>query len=99
MKNFILVGMKSPGRINLQEFGTVELETISDALAEKIWRSGCRYLQPTSEYRKILFPEEKPIQITPLKLVNTLPAANPADTLPGSSTGEVPATKRSRKQL
>lgn len=75
MRNFQLVGMRSPGRINLPGFGTVELENISDELAERIWLSGCRYLIPTPEYRKKLYPDEKPISIHPLPVVNDIPAS------------------------
>lgn len=74
MINFILVGLKSPGRVNLPVFGTVELENISDDLAERIFKQGCRYLQPTAEYRKKLYPDEKPITVTRLNLKAQKPA-------------------------
>ena len=69
MKNFKLVGMKSPGRVNLLGFGTVELENVSDQLAENIYLSGCRYLQPTAEYFPVIHPDVKPIEIRPLAIV------------------------------
>lgn len=62
MKNFELVGIKSPGTVNLPQLGTMNLEQIDDALAEKLWREGLPYLKPTSEYRQILFPDQKPIK-------------------------------------
>ena len=61
MKKFELVGLKSPGTINLPELGTIDLEKVDDAQAEKLWRSGLPYLKPTPEYRRVLFPAEKPL--------------------------------------
>lgn len=69
MVNFKLVGLLSPGRVNLLDFGTVELENISDELAEKIYNSGCPYLQPTPEYFHKLYPNIQPIEIKKLAIV------------------------------
>lgn len=69
MKLFKLKGLQSPGRVNLLKIGTVELENISDAMAEQLYKDGCRYLEPTPEGRKHLFPNEKPILVEKLEVV------------------------------
>jgi hypothetical protein len=66
MQNFRLKGIAHPGRVNLFRIGTVELANISDELAEKIWREGCQYLEPTPEYNRILFPDRIPIEVKPI---------------------------------
>ncbi len=66
MQNFRLKGIAHPGRVNLFRIGTIELANISDKLAEEIYKSGCPYLEPTPEYRLILFPEETPIEVNPI---------------------------------
>jgi hypothetical protein len=58
MKNFILTGLKPPGRINLPHQGTIELEKIDDTLAEKLWRDGLPFIKPKPEYLKKLYPGE-----------------------------------------
>ena len=58
--------MAHPGRVNLLKIGTVELANITDELAEKIWRNGCRYLEPTPEYYRILFPDKIAIEVKPI---------------------------------
>jgi hypothetical protein len=65
MKKFELIGMKPPGKVNLPGYGTIDLETIDDTLAEKLWRDGLPYVKPTPEYRKVLFPEQKIIKQSP----------------------------------
>lgn len=65
MKKFDLVGINSPGTVNLPAYGTIDLEKVDDATAEKLWRSGLPYLKPTPAYRKVLFPDQKPIEPTP----------------------------------
>lgn len=46
MERFRLKGIISPGRVNLPKVGTVELASLSDEQAEKLWREGCPYLEP-----------------------------------------------------
>jgi len=46
MKRFRLKGIVPPGRVNLPKVGTVELASLSDEQAEKLWREGCPYLEP-----------------------------------------------------
>ena len=65
MKNFELVGIKSPGTVNLPNLGTIDLEKIDDKKAEQLWRQGLPFLKPTPAYRKKLFPDEKPLAPTP----------------------------------
>ena len=72
MKRFKLIGIASPGRVNLMEVGTIELENISDEMAEKLYKDGCPYLEPTPEGRVHLFPDEKPILVEPLTVVGNL---------------------------
>ena len=68
MKNFELVGILSPGTINLPGRGTFDLEKIDDASAELLYKEGLKYLKPTVEFRKVLFPHEKPIETTSLEV-------------------------------
>ena len=65
MKKFELVGLSSPGLVNLPGYGTISLEKLDDVTAEKLWRDGLPYLKPTPEYRKILFPDQKIIHQSP----------------------------------
>ena len=51
MKNFILSGIQPPGKVNLPGYGTIELEKIDDDLAEKLFKEGLPYLQPTPQHR------------------------------------------------
>ncbi|MBE0663761.1 MAG: hypothetical protein IH597_15000 [Bacteroidales bacterium] len=59
MKKFELIGLASPGKINLPVYGTIELEKIDDTLAEKLFREGLPYLQPKVEHLKEMYPGEK----------------------------------------
>jgi hypothetical protein len=52
MERFRLKGIVSPGRVNLHGVGTVELASLSDEQAEKLWREGCPYLEPAAEYNR-----------------------------------------------
>jgi len=76
MQNFRLKGLAHPGRVDLYKIGTVELANISDKLAEEIYKSGCPYLEPTPEYRLILFPEEVPITV---QKINSKPQIGPSE--------------------
>ena len=46
MERFRLKGIVPPGRVNLPKVGTVELASLSDEQAEKLWKAGCPYLEP-----------------------------------------------------
>lgn len=46
MKNFQLVGLKSPGTVNLPKYGTIDLEKIDDTLAEKLFMEGIPFILP-----------------------------------------------------
>jgi hypothetical protein len=55
---FSLVGIQQPGRVNLYHFGTVNLAELDDDTLLRIYRSGnTKYLHPSAEGIKILFPE------------------------------------------
>jgi len=85
MQNFRLKGIAYPGRVNLFRIGTVELANISDKLAEEIYKSGCPFLEPTPEYRKILFPEEIPITVKDIQIITQEgPSAPPAKPVKGT---------------
>ncbi len=49
MKNFQLVGLKSPGTVNLPKFGTIDLEKIDDTLAEKLFLDGIPFIVPVPQ--------------------------------------------------
>jgi hypothetical protein len=69
---FILVGIQSPGRVNLFHFGTVNLSELDDDTLLRIFRSGrCPYLKPTEAGLKVLYPEQKPITIKANPVVET----------------------------
>jgi len=63
MKLFRLKGIQSPGRVDLKGHGEIALETISDKLAEKLWKEGIPYLELTDKGRKKFYPEQKPIKV------------------------------------
>lgn len=96
MQNFRLKGLAHPGRVNLYQIGTVELANISDKLAEEIYKSGCPYLEPTPEYRKILFPEEIPITVKDIDVAAQInkEAGNPATAKPVKGTRKKPSPKQ-----
>jgi hypothetical protein len=74
MKLFRLTGIQYPGRVNLYKRGTVELADISDELAMVLYKEGIPYLEPTPEGRKILFPDEKTIEVKTFKEPDKKPA-------------------------
>jgi hypothetical protein len=59
MERFRLKGIVSPGRVNLPKVGTVELASLSDEQAEKLWREGCPYLEPAPDIYKLKQPLKK----------------------------------------
>ena len=68
MEKFKLKGIKPPGTIDLPERGTFDLEKIDDKLAEILYKEGLPFLEPTPEYRQMLYPDQKMI----------VPSSNPA---------------------
>jgi len=87
MELFRLIGIHSPGRVNVMKYGTIELENISDTIAVDLWRKGCPYLEPTDEGRKIFFPNEVKIDIDPIEVAPEL-----VDEVP--PTGAIPLKKK-----
>lgn len=67
MEKFRLKGIDYPGLVDIYKRGQVRLGDISDELAEKLWREGCPYLEPTPEGRTVLYPGEQPIKVKSLK--------------------------------
>lgn len=68
-KLFERVGINAPGRINVLldgHFQTVALDNLPDDKLQQLYENKCSYVQPTAEGRKVLFPDEKQIEITPL---------------------------------
>lgn len=66
MQLFKVIGLKPPYRVEIFEIGTVELDTITDELAEQLWRDGCPFLTPNDEGRAKFFPGQKPITVEKL---------------------------------
>jgi hypothetical protein len=66
MKLFRLTGIKSPGRVDIYMVGQIDLEIISDEMAEKLWLNGCKFLTPTDEGRKKFFPDQVEIKVEPI---------------------------------
>lgn len=62
-KLFALNGIKSPGRVNLMKFGTVNLEDLSDDDAIEVYKSGCPFLVPLPEAMPVLYPDIAPIKV------------------------------------
>ena len=60
---FALNGIKSPGRVNLMKFGTVNLEDLSDDDAIEVYKSGCPFLVPLPEAMPVLYPDIAPIKV------------------------------------
>ena len=59
-KNFQRYGINAPGRINTKiggRFREVVLDDLSDEQLEELYNNGCKYVEPTPEGRKKLFPE------------------------------------------
>lgn len=67
-KKFQLKGIASPGRMDIMGLGIVNIETLPEDLQEKLWKEGNPFLEPTPEYRKILYPNETEIGTPELKL-------------------------------
>ncbi len=63
MKNFQLVGLKSPGTVNLPKYGTIDLEKIDDTLAEKLFNEGIPFILPVPR-------QEPPKRFVPTKKHN-----------------------------
>lgn len=62
-KLFALNGIKSPGRVNLIKFGTINLDDLSDEDAIEVYKSGCPFLVPLPETIPILYPDVAPIKV------------------------------------
>ncbi len=60
MKNFKLHRIKHPGRINLPKLGTINLSSISDELAQKLYDNGLPFLKPIERINTPLSPEDDP---------------------------------------
>jgi len=73
MELFRLTGIQWPGRVDLYKRGVVKLAELSDEEAMALYKEGIPYLEPTPQGRKILFPDEKPIEVKLIK-----PAKSPA---------------------
>lgn len=64
---FEIIGISSPGRVNIKldgRFQTINLESLPDDKLQQLYENGCHFIQPTTEGRKIIFPDEKPIEVT-----------------------------------
>lgn len=68
MTLFDIIGIQAPYRVDIYKVGTVCLDTITDELAEKIWREGCPYLTPNEAGRKKFYPGQKPITVEKLNI-------------------------------
>jgi hypothetical protein len=65
-KLFQRKGIEAPGHVNLKldgVFQEVYLDNLSDEKLEQLYLNKCRFVEPTPEGRKKLFPEEKPIEV------------------------------------
>jgi hypothetical protein len=65
MAKFQLVGIESPGRVDIFKMGVVELENLPENLQEKLYKDGCPYLQPTPEETLAMNPGAKKISQAP----------------------------------
>lgn len=63
---FKVIGLKPPYRVDIYQIGTVNLDTITDELAEELWRDGNPFLALTEEGRAKFYPEQKPITVEKL---------------------------------
>jgi hypothetical protein len=66
-KLFERYGLNAPGRVNILldgRFQTVAIDDLTDDKLQQLYENKCPYVQPTEEGRKILFPDEKKIEIT-----------------------------------
>jgi hypothetical protein len=75
-KLFALAGIVSPGRVNLKNHGTVNLEDIPDELAIELFKSGCPFLYPTKEYFELLYPKGMPVEDTDNKVPDVVMESN-----------------------
>ncbi len=50
----MLVGLKSPGTVNLPTLGTIHLEKIDDTLAEQLFLQGMPFIKPVMHIKKPL---------------------------------------------
>lgn len=66
MQLFDIVGIKAPYRVEVYKVGTIELDTITDELAEELWKEGFPYLTPNEAGRKKFYPGQKPITVEKL---------------------------------
>jgi len=66
-KLFNIIGLRHPGRVDVFQIGTVDLFTADDKVLLKIYNTNpnFKYLRPTQEGMKILYPESV-IKIKPL---------------------------------
>ncbi len=60
-------GLNPPGKINTWldgHFQTVRLDDLPDDKLKQLYENKCPYVQPTQAGRKVLFPDEKSIEVT-----------------------------------
>lgn len=62
MESFIIRGIAPPGRVHFRKHGLVELFSISESFAEKLWKDRCPYVQLSDQGR------QKYLNQTPIEL-------------------------------
>jgi hypothetical protein len=70
-KLFERYGLNAPGKVNLLldgRFQTVRLDDLEDDKLQQLYEKGCRYVKPTDAGIKKLYPNEKEIKVSPVKL-------------------------------
>lgn len=62
-KLFEIIGLRHPGKVNLFQFGTVDLFNLSDEKLLKIYQADpkIKYLRPTEAGLQVLYPGQQPI--------------------------------------
>lgn len=64
-KLFEIIGLRHPGKVNLFQFGTVDLFNLSDEKLLKIYQADpkIKYLRPTEAGLQVLYPGQQPIEL------------------------------------
>lgn len=64
-KLFDIIGLRHPGKVNLFQFGTVDLFNLSDEKLLKIYQADpkIKYLRPTQAGLQVLYPGQQPIEL------------------------------------
>ena len=70
-KLFQLIGIDSPGRIEMYGFGRVNLSEASDETLQAMYAKGCHFIVPTELGRKQLYPDMPTLEInsTPFAVI------------------------------